>query len=81
MKQRNAYILLGFDLVTKGTSQLGEQMMYLERERIKVEGYRPQNLSQQEKKLQSITQALTTHQQRDTVVLNIVTLAEKIQSC
>ena len=43
-----------FDLVTEGTSQLGEKMTYLERERVKAEGNRPQIFNQQDEKLQSI---------------------------
>ena len=77
MNQPYTQILLGFDLVTEGTSQLGEQR---ELKRVKAEGYRPQILSQQEEKLQSITQALAAHWQRDTIMLSMVTLAEKIQS-
>ena len=58
MNQTSTQILLGFDLVTEGTSQLGEQMTYLEREWVKAGKNRPQILSQQEEKLQSNAHAL-----------------------
>ena len=72
MNQPYTQILLSFDLVTKGTSQLCKQMTYLEREvkGFKAKKNKPQILSQQEEKLQSITQALAAHQKRDTVMLS-----------
>ena len=47
-----------FNLVTEGTSQLCKQITYLERERIKAKGNKPQILSQQEEKLEFNIQAL-----------------------